>query len=195
MKTKDGRYRAGWLHAVVFWLMLAVAPVVWAEEKEPETIITADRLELESGEEVNVFHFAGNVKIVGNNLTATGDRMRVTSRRGGGGEGTIGQIGQIGEIILEGNVRIAQAGREATCGLAKIYPGEGRVVLLESPRIMDAQGEVTGYRMELNKGERKARVFGPPAGEGGEGVQGRPSVRLPTLPDLGFKDNKETGNP
>jgi len=168
--------------------LFVLATCLRAEEPQPETIITSNELELVSGEDENLFYFLGDVKITGNNLTATADQMVVTSlRQGKSPDGTIGQIGRIEKIVLEGRVKIEQAGREATAGLAEVYPLEGKVILMRNPVVRDAQGVVSGYRMELVKEERKARVFGDPDAKAADG---RPTVKLPTLPDLGYQDKK-----
>lgn len=155
------------------------------------TVITSDSLEMISGSTVNRFFFTGSVIVTGNNLKATCDEMEVVSRRVSENPepegGTIGQIGSIERIILKGNVVIQQAGRDARAGHAEILPIDGRVVLTENPVVTDAEGTVSGYRMELVKGERVARVFGAP--EGGQ----RPRVTLPTLPDLGYESDGSDG--
>lgn len=150
------------------------------------TVITSDNLEMVSGSTVNRFFFTGSVKVSGNNLEATCDEMEVISLRIGEDteEGTIGQIGSISRINLKGNVIISQAGREARAGHAEILPTEGRVILTENPVVTDAEGTVSGYRMELVQGERVARVFGKP-----DGSQ-RPRLTLPTMPDLGYESGE-----
>lgn len=89
-------------------------------------------------------------------------------------------IGSIREIIMRGNVVISQEGRRATAGVAYLYPQEGRVVLAENPLVTDAQGTLSGWRMELYRGERKVRILSNP-----EETQ-RTRVTLPALQDLGY---------
>lgn len=150
---------------------------------EPEeTVITSDELELVGGDTQNQFFFTGNVKVSGTNLLATCDYMEVIAARSGATEPTVGEMGAIQNILMKGNVVIEQAGRRATAGQAEILPDEDKVVLTDNPVVVDSQGTVTGFRMELLKGERKAKVFGDPASGG------RTKVTLPGFKDLGFED-------
>lgn len=170
-------------------LLFFASPVGASGEEQSQaavaTVITSDNLEMVSGSNVNRFFFTGSVSVTGNNLEATCDEMEVISLRVGEDSegGTIGQIGSISRINLKGNVIIRQAGREARAGHAEILPTEGRVVLTEDPVVTDAEGTVSGYRMELVQGDRVARVFGRP-----DGSQ-RPRLTLPTMPDLGYESN------
>ncbi len=181
------------IHLLVALGFAGLAAPVSAEEQSAAeamaTVITSDSLEMISGSSVNRFFFTGSVKVRGNNLDATCDEMEVISLRVGEREdtegGTIGQIGAISRINLIGNVVIRQAGRVARAGHAEIVPTEGRVILTENPVVTDAEGTVSGYRMELVQGDRVARVFGHP-----DGTQ-RPRLTLPTMPDLGYETDDE----
>lgn len=163
---------------------LLVHPGFGDAGKAENTVITSDHLEMISGETENHFFFTGNVVVIGTNLKATGDKMTVIASRVGQkqSEGAVGEIGAITSILLQGNVVIEQAGRQATAGQAEIFPGEGRVILTDNPVVVDSEGRVTGYRMELLQGERKARVYGAP--DSGE----RPRVTLPAIQDLGYQN-------
>lgn len=151
------------------------------------TEITSDSLELVGGDAENKFYFTDNVKITGTNLLATCDYMEVTAARSGPTDKTVGQMGAIQLILMKGNVVIEQAGRTATAGQAEILPNEDKVILTDNPVVKDSQGTVTGFRMELLKGERKAKVFGDPNDPSG----GRTRVQLPGFQDLGFENKKE----
>jgi len=151
-----------------------------------ETVVTSDELELVGGDTQNKFFFSGRVKVTATNLVATCDYMEITAARSGATAPTIGEMGAIQSILMKGNVVIEQAGRRATAGQAEILPDQDKVVLTENPVVIDSQGTVTGHRMELLKGERKAKVFGDPA------TGGRTRVTLPGFKDLGFEDPGET---
>lgn len=158
----------------------------------PETVITSDELDMVGGEETNHFFFRGNVRIEATNMLATCDQMEVVSARQASAATApapaqadaagAANIGSIREIIMTGNVIIAQEGRRATAGKATLYPQEGRVVLEDSPRVTDEQGTLSGWRMELNRGEKTVRILSNPA-EGG-----RTRVTLPSMQDLGYRD-------
>lgn len=89
-------------------------------------------------------------------------------------------IGSIREIIMRGNVVISQEGRRATAGVAYLYPQEGRVVLADNPLVTDEQGTLSGWRMELYRGERRVRILSNPD------EKQRTRVTLPALQDLGY---------
>lgn len=158
-----------------------------ADDAPQETVITSNELELVGGDAENRFYFTDNVKITGTNLLATCDYMEVIAARSGPTEKTVGQMGAIQKILMKGNVVIEQAGRVATAGQAEILPHEDVVILTENPMVKDSQGTVTGYKMELLKGERKAKVYGDPNAPDG----GRTKVTLPGFKDLGFEDKEE----
>lgn len=155
----------------------------------PKTVIESDYLELVTGTDQNVFLFEGNVRIGGTNLTAECDRMEVIASREVEADpgATFGDIGAIEKIIAMGSVVIRQAGRTAEAGRAEIFPREGKVILTENPRVTDEKGMVaTGPRMVLNQGERRVVIEGEEGGENRE----RPTVSLPSLPDMGFDQNQ-----
>lgn len=158
------------------------------DDQPQETVITSDNLELVGGDTENRFYFTDNVKITGTNLLATCDEMEVIAARSGPSEKTVGQMGAIQKILMKGNVVIEQAGRTAMAGQAEILPAEDKVILTENPIVKDSQGTVTGFKMELLKGERKAKVFGDPNDAEG----GRTKVVLPGFKDLGFEDKADT---
>lgn len=187
----------------------APAPAVAAEpappaDARPETVISSDELDMVGGEESNHFYFRGNVKVQATNMLATCDELEVISARKSvpktedqsaapetpapAGSGAVAaakaaatpDIGSIREIVMRGNVVISQEGRRATAGIAYLYPQEGRVVLAEGPLVTDAQGTLSGWRMELYRGERKVRILSNP-----DETQ-RTRVTLPALQDLGY---------
>ncbi len=143
-----------------------------------QTIINSDQITLESSDFLSQFTFTGNVEIHGNNLYVSCEKMYVISRRSGDKEATVGEIGNINSVIALGNVRIEQGDRVAMAGRAEILPREDKVILEDSPTVIDGGSTVRGHRMILLKGERKAIV------EGAEGE--RPTVTLPMIEDLGF---------
>jgi len=154
-----------------------------AANSAPATVVESDSLELESGPLQNRFNFRDNVRVSGNNITVTCDHLVVVANREPGEPGAVvGELGSIETIVAVGNVLITQAGRRAYAGKAELFPREEKVVLSESPRIVDDGAEVTGWRITLLKGERKARVESDPV-SGSE----RPTVTLEALPDLGFE--------
>ncbi len=148
----------------------------------PETVIEGDHLEMVADEHEARFIFTDNVRVIGNNIILTCDRLKVISSRQDGEQPTgerLGGMGRIRSIVASGRVHVSQEGREATAGRAEVSPDEGRVVLTGDPVIRDQQGEVSGDRITLYQGLERAVVESGPD---------RPArVMLPDLPDLGFR--------
>lgn len=153
----------------------------------PMTWVNSESLEMKSTPEQNLFYFSGNVRIIGNNLLVKCDYLEVTTNRTGDAEATIGQIGIIKKIIAIGSVKIFQAGRAATAGHAELLPDDNMIVLTDSPQIIDQKATVSGWRITLMKGKRMAIVESNPD----DLSDGRPTVVLDALPDLGFSDENE----
>lgn len=124
-----------------------------------QTIIEADYAELVSTDEENFFTFKDNVEVIGNKLIVKCDYLEVLTDRTGSTDETVGEIGSILSIVAVNNVEVYQAGRQAFCGRAVVYPREEKVVLYENPIVMDSEASVTGCIIELLKGEQKARVI------------------------------------
>lgn len=162
------------------------------ESKPQETVITSDLFEMVGGETENYFHFKGNVVVTGTNLRATCDTMEVVADRqkDNAMEQAVGKVGTIQTITMDGHVVIEQSGRKATAGHADIMPREDKVILTESPKVIDSEGTVSGWRITLYKGERKAKVEGDPNNKGE-----RPRIQLPGFQDLGFEDQEKPANP
>lgn len=175
------------------FFLFAALPLLAQQVTVQDTVVTSDRLEMVGHETENHFFFYDNVVITGTNLRATSDEMTVIADRVAKDEDdeAMGELGTISRITLIGNVVIEQAGRVATSGRAEIYPRQGKVVLTETyaktgenPTVRDAEGTVTGHRIELYKNEKKARVFGADDGRPGS----RPTVRLPGFEDIGYQE-------
>ena len=152
----------------------------------PLTVVRSESLEMTSTPELNYFYFSNNVTITGNNLLVKCDNLEVTANRSGEAEATIGRIGVIKKIIAIGSVEIFQAGRAALAGRAELLPAEDKIILTDSPQILDRKATVSGWRITLLKGNRTAIVENNPDGTDGS----RPTVVLDALPNLGFDDDK-----
>jgi len=166
---------------------LSLPPVFGAvddgDSLPPETVISSDRLEMDNDGDKSFFLFSDNVKLTGNNLVVTCDRLEIHADRTGDLDANIGQIGGIRQILAIGNVSISQEGRVARAGRAEVLPGEDKIVLTENPIVTDTQGTVSGERMTFYRGDRRAVVE--------SGASGPARVTLPAMPDLGFMKDKE----
>ena len=151
------------------------------------TVVVSDLLEMHGSETHNQFIFTGNVSVQGNNLTIRCDHMTVLARRSGESDATVGEIGSIDNILAVGQVVITQSGRTAFAGRAEVRPVDGLVILTKSPRVVQTNGEISGGRIILERGNKTVRVE-PLEGEAGGG---RPTVLLDALPDMGFDEEPE----
>lgn len=148
------------------------------EAKEPaKTVIQSDNLMMTQVEGGSHFEFKEAVNVLANNLVADCERMDVYTREVKT-EGTSAKH-QLERIEAYDSVRIEQMGRVATAGKATILPIEGRVVLEEKAVVEDARGRVSGHKLILLQGERRAIV----EGGGADGERARI-----TLPGMGGKE-------
>lgn len=145
----------------------------------PPTVIESVTLEMRSTDKETTAVFDKNVVVVGNNLKITCDHLEVLATRLGNPSETVPKLDQFKSLIAVGRVHIVQGDREVTCGRAEVFPGEEKIILTESPVVIDHSGPyvATGTRIVLLRGER--RLFGD-------------NIKLtgPPLMDLGF-DKKE----
>ena len=151
-----------------------------APKAPPKTVISSDRVEMDSQETVNVFNFYDNVHLEGEGLDAVCDKLEVISKKTEGESSGIANVESFEKITAIGNVHITQEGRDIRAGHAEIFPAEGKVVLTENPEVTDSQGTVKGHRIIFYKNDGKVYVEGSPEG-------GRPKIILPNLPDLNKK--------
>jgi lipopolysaccharide export system protein LptA len=136
-----------------------------AQEKTstiPETSIDSDSLELLAGEDVNSFHFAGNVRADSQGMFMTCDKLDVVVRRMGKSKATIGRMNSVKSIVAQGHVRMEQTGRVAVAGRAEVLPDEGLVVLSDNPKIIDSKATVEGWKIIYNSRDRTAQVLPTP---------------------------------
>jgi lipopolysaccharide export system protein LptA len=127
----------------------------------------------------------GPVTITTQTLLITCDRAEILSSRKQptasptGSSLSDASLGTIDYILATGNVDIRQMGTRATAGKAEIFPHEQRLVLEDNPRIMDAHGTVSGYRITFFQGKRQIRID---PGEGGQ----RNRIELNNVRDIDF---------
>jgi lipopolysaccharide export system protein LptA len=180
------------IRAATLWFALGVLPLWLGQGAEPppppQTVISSDRLEMENDGQKAFFLFSDNVKLTGNNLIVTCDRLEVHSHRTGDFDANIGKLGSIQQILAIGNVSISQEGRTARAGRAEVLPAEDKIILTENPIVSDTQGKVSGGTITFYRGDRRAVVE--------SGSTGPARVILPAMPNLGFNnDLKEPDAP
>ena len=125
-----------------------------------------------------MFRFTEAVEVKGTNLEATCKRLDVIAvdkAQATDGPKNGKQL-EVERIEAHDSVEIKQSGRTATAGRAFILPKEGKVVLEEDAVVNDERGRVSGHRMILLQGERRAIV------EGGGSDDDRARITLPGFP-------------
>lgn len=125
-----------------------------------------------------------DVVAIGNGMTLHCDNLKVIATRIGDKGATLGKYGSFKYLLATGHVVIVQGDRVATCGRAEVFPGEDRIVLTEGPVVeIKSEGyKVSGPRMVLYRGQRRAVVEGTPSE--------RSHISLPPIKDLGFPADK-----
>lgn len=153
----------------------AVARPDQQTEAEPrplsiKTVVQSETLRMIEEPEHTLFRFSDTVSVSGTNLDATCERLEVTAKPVeviGAQQGitksgfeSIDASMQVELIEAYNSVVFKQTGRVATGNKATILPLEGQVVLEGDAVVTDARGKVTGHRMTLFQGQRRAIVEG-----------------------------------
>jgi lipopolysaccharide export system protein LptA len=151
------------------------APEPTVEIEEEATVVSSLRLVMTEAPEQTTFSFTDQVTVAATNLDATCDRLDVVTR-----QSTLADVADQGSLELQrieayDKVVIKQAGRTATADKADILPIEGQVILEGQAVVEDERGKVSGHRMTLLQGQRRAIVEG--GGPDGE----RARVTLPSM--------------
>lgn len=164
-------------------LFAADKPMVSAGLTVP-TVITSKTLDMRSTDTETHSIFDQNVVVTGNNMKITCDHLDVIASRLGDKDATVGTLDKFKTLVATGHVHIVQGDRDVTCGRAEVFPGENRVVLTESPVVIDASGPYVakGTRIILLRGER--RLFG-------DNIE----MTGPPIKDLGFDKEKPMQSP
>lgn len=148
------------------------------EDSEPvETVVTSRILRMIEEADHTLFRFTDEVRVEATNLSATSERLDVIAREALKPQSDAATPLQLDRIEAHGGVVITQTGRTSTAEKAFILPKEGKVVLEGEAVVDDERGRVSGHRMTLLKGQRRAIV------EGGVSGDGRAKITLPALPE------------
>ncbi len=161
-------------------LLLCLIPGVAAAEDiinplvPEDTILTADSLDMRSTATETIALCLGNVVLKGTNMQITCDRLEIRATRVGDRNATIGEFKGFKYLLAEGNVRLVQGDREASCGRAEVLPEEEKVVLYDDPVVIDRSSDfiAAGSKITLFRGERRLLVENP-------------KLTAPPLKDLG----------
>jgi lipopolysaccharide export system protein LptA len=139
------------------------APVGELLRKESPIQISSDRLEVSQKEGTVLFE--GNVVAQQDNLTMTGKRLTIFAVKGAtkGVKVNVEQQGvaeRIDRIEVEGEVKIAQGDKMATCDKAVYYRQEQKIILTGSPRVSQGRDALQGRLITLYLLEERSVVEG-----------------------------------
>lgn len=151
-------------------------PASEAKPELEETVVTSRMLRMIEEPEQTLFRFTEEVEVTATNLDATCDRLDVIAKEQAQPDPKADMPLEVQRIEAHDNVVVKQTGRTATGDKAFILPKEGKVILEGSAVVTDERGKVSGHRMILNQGQRRAVVEG--GGPDGE----RARITLPALP-------------
>ena len=139
-----------------------------------ETVVQSKTLRMIEETEKTLFRFTDSVTVSGTNLHALCGRLDVTAVAVQDAEAKESQM-SVQTIEAFDNVEFKQTGRVATGDKATIYALEGKVVLEGNAVVTDDSGKVTGQRMTLLQGQRRAIV------EGDRATGKRATITLPEI--------------
>ncbi len=148
-----------------------------------ETVVTSNSLRMIEEPERTVFRFTEDVSVVGTNLDARCDQLDVIATEQTATNAKTGRVTdrlEVQRIEALDHVVVTQAGRVATAEKAFILPKEGKVILEGNAVVNDDRGRVSGHRMTLLQGQRRAIV------EGGGPENKRATITLPEMPSGKF---------
>lgn len=187
------------------------------EEGAPlrDTTIESVRLRVQNDGDSAYFIFSDQVELHATNLFLKCDQLEVFAVRRAENEGDLGTLGAIEEIIATGNVRIEQAERVATAGKAVVQPNKQRIVLTESPVVVQAGTKLEADELIIERGAgtivvnpttpSRLRLTGPPIGDIGfedpkpiepEGAEQIPNAESDQAPAEATQSEENTnGNP
>ncbi len=135
------------------------------------TLIKSRMARMESSDEQTRFIFTDDVQVEATNLNMQSQSMVVYAlpdpqQRPADDAPHARPPLRIERIDATGQVLIQQEDRTARAGEATFLPDEGRVVLQDKPEVeQPGSGKITGHRMTLLQGQRRAIVEGGPDGE------------------------------
>lgn len=151
-------------------LILHLPALLPAAEKNPGTArqnalksdsplrIASDRMEVSQRDKTIVFQ--GHVVVQQDDLTMTGNQLRVYAVANNKKTPESNMIDQVDRIELEGNVRITQRDKAASAEKAVYYHQEQKIVLMGSPSVSQGQDRVQGRLITLYINDGRSIIEG-----------------------------------
>lgn len=156
----------------------AAAPAT-AKAAEQRTELTCEHGEIKTINNDTHGLFTGSVTLTGTNLRILCDRLEIIAESVGDKNSTLPDLDKFKYLLATGHVRIVQGDREATSGRAEVLPRDDRIVLTESPVVIDhgADAVTAGEKITLLRGARQVIVE-------------KLRTSMPSIKDLGFDKNQ-----
>ena len=145
-----------------------------ARSLESETVVQSKMLRMIEETDKTLFRFTESVSVSGTNVHALCGRLDVTAVEVPLAK-TKESMMEVQTIEAFDNVVFKQIGRVATGDQATIHPVEGKVVIQGNAVVTDERGKVSGHRMTLLQGQRRAIV------EGDRSTGKRATMTLPEM--------------
>lgn len=145
-----------------------------AQSLESETVVQSKMLRMIEETDKTLFRFTESVSVSGTNVHALCRRLDVTAVEVPLAKTKESKM-EVQTIEAFDNVVFKQIGRVATGDQATIYPVEGKVVIQGNAVVTDERGKVSGHRMTLLQGQRRAIV------EGDRSTGKRATMTLPEM--------------
>jgi len=180
MKPFDGRYRCtGFISvsSILILFLLVFAPSrTWCAEKQKGKVaqeqdivksdsplhIASDRMEVSQTEKIITFE--GHVVVQQDDMTITGNRMKVVAADGGKKDerkdAQTSMMDRVDRIEVEGDVRISQKEKVATAEKSVYYHQQRKIVLIGNPVVSQGQDSVRGRVITLYLAEGRSVVEG-----------------------------------
>jgi lipopolysaccharide export system protein LptA len=131
--------------------------------KDSPITISADKLEI--SQKAGTVAFEGHVSAQQDNLLITGKKLTIYAvkekpKGGKDNPGGGGVVDQIDRIEIEGEVKITQENKLATCDKAVYYRPEQKIVLSGNPRVSQGKDELYGQLITLYIMEERSVIEG-----------------------------------
>jgi lipopolysaccharide export system protein LptA len=179
MKPFYGRCRctglASVLSLLLFLFMILMPSQSWSAEKqkaktprEPGVIksdsplhIASDRMEVSQTEKF--IFFEGHVVVQQDDMTITGNRMKVfaaADKKDEKKDPQVSMMDRVDRIEVEGDVKISQKDKVATADKSVYYHQERKIILIGNPVVSQGQDSVRGRVITLYLAEGRSVVEG-----------------------------------
>ena len=171
--------------AIVCIILLVLSPIALLAQ-DTNTVITCEgEAQMISTATEATITFRDKVLVTGTDLKMTCDFLQVVVIRKGDATATLAHVEKFRSMLATGHVVMIQGDREAACGRAEVLPEQDRIILTESPVVVDheqktrmAGEKITILNKIRNVLVEKASLVGPP------------------MKDLGYdKDKKPASSP